>query len=322
MNKGKKLPLSINLYNPPLEFKAGSDFLISYPWEYLDELWTKRNEIWEKIDFEDIKQKWLLVVKEKNMYHNKNFQSRVEMYCDLYGISKTEYKKFVDNVDKAIEYINQKVTLDKEMFMEKESNNYCFICQANFFQVINTKEMFDFLAQKYSSLRKNKEKVRILLAEDDSKMSYDKKEDSFIITLDGRLSERHQVMDLIHEIGHVVGMLHGFESSKLKKGKYKNEKAATWFELNFLEKYFPEMFLAKLGNILQSIQISLFEMAIYDNPNQNPDKLSADCFNRCFIGAKQIKNRGYLLKRQVIYSSFEELPYSIAYVNNLTSFTK
>ncbi len=317
MNSGKKLPPFVKLYNPPPEFKAGSDFLISYPEEYLEELHRRRNEIWDDINFDDIKSKWLLVVKEKNRYHNRNFRSRVEMYSYLFGIPEVEYKNFLNDVDKVIGYINQKVVLDKKMFEEKESNNYCFICRSKSFPFVNADKIFDFIVGKYPVLKKNKDKIKILLTEEDSRMKYEKELDVFKVILDGRLSQRHQAMDLVHEIGHVFDMLKCFKKDKLRKKKYGNEKAAVRFELNFLKKYYPELFLVKLGNVLQSIQISLFEIGIYGNSDLDPDKLYAECFNKCFTGAEQKKNRGYLLNKDIIYNSFKELSYSIAYVNVL-----
>jgi len=128
-------------------------------------------------------------------------------------------------------------------------------------------------------------------------------------------------MDLIHELAHVVSMLKIFKKDKhlAFMGTYYWEKLAIQIEMNFLNKYFPKLFLAKLGNILQIIHQTLFEIEIYHDPKKDPDELYAICFNRCFKGASQKNNRSYLLNQDILYHHFRLLPYAVAYTNTLTN---
>ena len=311
----------IRLDNPPPEYKATADFLCSYPLEMIEEIRKKRNEIWNTIDFQGIKEKWLAVVRERNNFSsNKGYYSRVAMYLDTLMIPKTEYKRFLNNVDNVISYINCQIPFDFSKYLEQQFSRLCFICGVQNFPFKNTTELLNFFRKKYPILDKNKDKIRIKLAER-SEAKYVKEKDCFEITLEEKIGVNHQLMDLIHELAHVVCMLESFERDDdyFWKSKYEKEKSAIDIELDFIKKYFPELFLAKLGYILQTFHQILFEIEIYQNPDEDPDILYVECLNRCF-GTSQKVNRGYLLMEGILYRSFSELVYAVAYTNSLLNF--
>jgi hypothetical protein len=178
-----------------------------------------------------------------------------------------------------------------------------------------------FFRINFPILKDNVNKIKISLA-NRSETKYLKETDSFEITLDKNNKPNHQKLDLVHELAHVIINLENFKKGKniKKKGRYFGEKSAIKIELMLLKKYFPQLFAAKLGSILHNIWQTLFEIEIYQNPNQNPDKLYANCFNRCFVGANQKTNRDYLLNLDIMYQNFSLLTYVVSYVNILSKF--
>ena len=313
--KGVGKPFRLD--NPPAEYKASADFLNNYPQELILEI-KKNEEMRNQFDFNKMREKWLATVVERNNFSlNKGYASRLNMYLRNFKIPESEYDKFLKNVDKVIFDCNQKLTsLPKPNSLEL--SKYCFICELEPFPFKNTSEILAFFKKEYPILRENINRIKISMA-DCSGAKYMKESDSFEITLDKNVKTNHQKLDLIHELAHVVLNLGYFKKGKniKKKGRYFGEKSAIKIELMLLKKYSPQLFVAKLGSILHNIWKTLFEIEIYQNPNRNPDKLYAECFNRCFAGANQKINRDYLLNLDILYQNFSLLPYVVAYTNIL-----
>lgn len=293
----------IRLDNPPSEYKVTSDFLCSYPREYVQKI--RKND--RGFDVEDMDRKFIAMVKERNIFSkNKGYQSRLGMYLENYKISAHEYKKFLKNVDKVILKCHQKL-----FGLAKN----CLICEA---KTISNDKLLMVFAEKYLFLREIIDRIKIGLA-DDSETKYVKEIDSFEVTLDKKDKINHQMMELVHELGHVVSYLNNFKKGKniLKKGRYSREKSAIEIEVLFLKKYYPDLFVAKLENILFYLPQTLFEIELYKYPDRNQGEVYAKCFNRCSIGIKYDSSQKYLFNEDVVYNCFVWLPYAVAYVNTL-----
>jgi hypothetical protein len=314
----KKSISELNLNNPPDDFKATIDFYKNYPPSYFEK--SKETHIRNQINFNDIKEKWLLMVKERNNFSlNKGYKSRIDMILKDFKIPKSEYNKFLKNTDKIIHFCKVKVYLESSTIFNQKSSNFCFICNLKSFPFKELTDFLDFFRKKEYFFRKNENRVEIQF-ENSSKTKYIKETDSFNITLNKEVNTKHQIVDLIHELAHVTSTIKILKQNKFIKIKaYYLEKSAIKKEIIFLKKYFRDILIAKLGDILRIICQTLFEIEIYQNPNKNPDKLYLKYLNKCFKKNKMTNSCDYLSNQDILYKSFSQLIYAIAYVNVLTS---
>jgi len=173
--------------NPPNEYKANVDFLNNFPQDLIKEIKTKYSNTLDKIDYSSIREKWLAVVVEKNNFSlNKGYRSRLEMHLNHFMIPKSEYDKFLKNVDKVIKFYNQRIVLDPSKFSEWESSRTCFICDIKLFPFKKTEELTDIFKKEHPILKKYQSKIKIRL-DSKSNTKYVKESDFFDITLDEKL---------------------------------------------------------------------------------------------------------------------------------------
>jgi len=252
-------------------------------------------------------------------------QKGYKQYADLIlansQIPKSTYKHFTKNIDKAIDSIHKQLpklpNLPRWFYFQV--NLPCFICQIPFFPKLTIpKEVIDVVGRKYPILHKFKNKIFVGFG-DNARIRYYKEKDSFKITIHKTYNQRHQTIELIHELGHAITMLEDFKKGKdpLPNKRYEVEKSAINIQFNMLKSLSPIIFQAHLGSILNTFHQILFELAVYDNPKQNLSQLYTEIFNRCFPEANQQNNRLYLLNEDIILKPLSSLPHVIAYTKLL-----
>lgn len=284
----KGMGKSYNLNNPPDELKASTDFYLNFPF----------GSIKESVDFDLLKRKWLAMVVERNEFAIKRgYKSRLDMYLNNYVISEKEFKNFMENVDRVIDYCNS-------IFLEKD-----------LVEIWELKKIVNIFGNKYPIFKKNEKRIKIELGIK-SETKYIKEQDFFKITLNKNVDEKHQIMDIIHELAHVVSMLEDFKRKNfIWEGVYTNEKKAIDIEIDFLKKQLPKLYKADLEYILQVVHKTMFEIEIYYDPSRDPDKLYEQVRKRCFN--KSEITRPLWVEDDIVYKNFELLPYAVAYVNSL-----
>lgn len=304
----QKSLISINSKNPPNEFKASVKFYTTYQ--------TKKNK--QNINLDEMRNDWLEMVKERNEFSIKmGFKSRLDMTLKNFKIPKIEYNKFQKNIDKTIDFYKHQIQSKLPIIPIQNLNNFCFICNLETFPFNNLSDFLNFFKEKESFFKKNEGRIKIKFG-NCFQTDYIKENDNFVITLKEKLDIRHQILELIHELSHVISMATILKQDKFTKSKaYLLEKLAIKKEIFYIKKYFPEVFLAKIGNILQTICQTLFEIDIYQNPNQDPDKLYSKYWNKCFRGILNNNNQNYLSNQDIVYKSFSQLIYTISYINVL-----
>ena len=282
----KEATSPFELSNPPTELKASTNFLINYPPELIEKYKTNPS----KINIQDLTQKFIAVVKERNGFAlNKGYSSRLDMYLKRYQIPLSEYTK------------SQK--FDSSKINSLDFSQHCLICQIKPFPIKNINDLSILFEDLPPDLRNKIRATKISLAEI-SETKYIKETDSFEIILDKKLNSNHQAMDLIHEFSHIISHLKNFQRGKnpFKAGFYSREKSAINIELKFLKKDFPELFTVKLGVISHCVRQTMFEIELYQHTDKN-----------------QSLDPKYLLNPEILYQSFYLLPYAVAYTNVLSN---
>lgn len=314
-NIAQKSVKPISLKNPPKNFKEIAKFYKSYP----PQLSLKQKSNQKQIgDLNDKKQKWLSVVKERNQFAiDQGYNSRLDMYFNDFKITQSEYKKFLKNVDKVISFCKKQIYANWGLKPNQNLDNYCLVCNSNIFPFKNLDGFLVFLKRKNKFYRENEKKIQIEFT-NESRTEYVKKNDIFKITINKNTHLNHQIIELIHEVGHVETMAKIFKQDKLVQPKaYFLEKLAIEREIKFLNKYFPQALIARQGSVLRMIYQTLFEIEVYQNPKNDPNIIYLKYLKKCSKNTNKSDTWYYLSNQDILYKCFTQLIYTIAYTNVL-----
>jgi hypothetical protein len=306
----------INLKNPPKDFKAIAEFYKNYPPLSLEQKINQK----QTNDINDKKQKWLAVIKERNQFSiDKGYESRLDMYFDDFNIPKSEYEKFLKTVDKVIIFCKNQIYSNWKPQTNQNLDNYCLVCNSNFFPFKNLDEFLVFFKKKNKFYKENKDKI-IIESTNESRTEYIKENDTFKITINKNTHINHQIIELAHELSHAETMAKILSQDKFIQPKaYFLEKLAIKKEINFFTKYFPQALIALQGSILRMIYQTLFEIEIYQNPDKNPNEIYLKYLKKCSKNISKSDNWNYLSNQDILYKCFTQLIYAIAYTNTLNT---
>ena len=310
--------VSINSSNPASSSLA--ELLQSTPKSLLE---NTAEELFVKLPFSERK-KYLKVVDSKNiMAVKKGYRDYVEFNLVNDKIPKETFQFFLANLDKYIEYCNEQVkeiVVKKDEFFSEYSSAPCYICAQEFLKIKSADELLELMAADYPVLRKNKKKIQVSLG-DGAATKYMTETDSFLVTIRKKVNSRHQILDLIHEFSHVILMMEDMSKGAdyLGQGRYLQEKNVSEIVLRLLKKYSPKVYGAYLGNKLIDLQIALFELEVYRNTPKKLPELSAEIFNKCFLGANQKENPLYMLNTYLLFGPLKSLLYAIVDVETVMS---
>lgn len=281
----------------------------------------RRRKIWQSFNLpiKEIESKFQNLVKtwEKEV-QERNHSSFLDVLLEKNKIPRNDYLQFIKNADQLIALLNRQLPKIKNLpsWFFSEFNLPCFICQLNSFPFHSLKETFNFVVRQYHILEKFQSKIKIKIGGKNTFTIYDTKRDIIKIKIEKELNTRHQVVLLIHELGHAISLLNYLYKGRdllFIAGKYGAEKEAIKIEVGLLKKASPLLYRASLGEILLfPFRNTLFQIELHQNPNQDLSKLYARSFNRCFLEAKQKDNPLYLLEEHFIISPFSHLPHAIA----------
>lgn len=317
----------ISMVNPPSYLKASVDFNLLFPEKLLLKLRKKlygaspneREKIWDNFNLplKKIEGKFIDMTRERNEFaKNKGYKNRVEMSLSQDKIPISDYKVFVERANELINFCNDQLSIDTSLpkWFYSRFNLPCFMCRVSSIPFNTQNEVLSFVMKHYEILAEFKRNIKIQPGRY-SKMSYKKDTDSFEITIDENGNIRHQLMDLIHELAHVVVYLREFKkgASPYERGVYKGEKEATKIEYKLLKKISPGIYKAKFGDALLNFWNELFELELYKNSVQDLSLLYAKKFNRCFLHAKQKENPTYLLDKNIVHKPLFTLRHAIAH---------
>jgi len=280
---------------------------------------------WENLNLpiKKIEKRFKELTKTKiQLAKDEGYPNYIEMQQDEYNISKRTYDDFLKNIDKIIEYCNQNLPQDNDLpnWFYSRLNLPCFICRIKTFPFKSLDQVFNFVARHYPILDKHKKKIQIeFTIQGPPNIRYVKETDHFKILLCKNENLRHQSYYLIHELSHAISFFQNFERNVdwIEQGKYRREKEAYQVELKLLKKASPGLFQARLGDILLTFRKVLFEIEIYNQPEQDLAKLYAQTFNRCFKRARQKTNPFYILDEGIAMKPLSNFSHAVAWVEIL-----
>lgn len=314
-------------------YQGSIDFYLVYPPEYRKELqriiWKEpvcnRKDVWNKkrVPYTKIESAFKkLVVQRNNFAIDRGFKSNIEYCLDLFKIPHPAYRHFLKNLDRVIAYCNsqtKRFKIDDPCFFD-EFGGHCYLCLLRNFPFKNFDSVKKYLWRDNKYLRMFNPNVGIIL-DNFSLSDYDDKNNSFKLYIDKRQNTRHQITDMVHEYAHLISKLQsrGMDNQLENKGKYYNEFEAIKIELSIARKISDNFYKSLFGEFLKVFHRVLFEIEVYNNPNQDLSKLYALTFNKCYSGAKQRYNRSYILDDYILELPFITLPHAVSQVKIIES---
>lgn len=236
-------------------------------------------------------------------------------------IPNEEYELFIKSVDQIISYCYAQLPKVENLpcWFYSQYNQPCFLCLMPFPKELSTEKVLDIVVGLYPQLKAFLPKIRIIYT-NKARTRYLKENDLFKMSIRKNVNQRHQMIDLVHELGHVIYFIDSFANNVdiLKCGKYIAEKAALRVVFKVLNSIDPRILKAYYADLLQVIRRSLFELAIYTEPIQNYDFLYARLFRKCFPCSSQRSNPLYLLDERIVEQPLTSLPFTVASVNLLS----
>lgn len=238
------------------------------------------------------------------------------MRLDNGHISQTEYKLFLKNIDLFI--TKSKKLFSRTVLPKSQLSNICFICQSNPLPYKSIDEFINIFSKIFPLLKINNKRILIVLS-NSSNYQYIKETDTFKININKNIKLNHQIVDFLHEISHIDTMIKIFQrDSYIQPNSYILEKITIKKELNLIKKYLPEMLIPKIKYISMTICNTLFEIKLFNNPNQNPNILYSRLLNQFYIDENINENNGYLFNKNILFKNLSQLTYAIAYFNVIT----
>lgn len=323
----KKSVKEFTIKETPDELKASLDFFLIYPPELQNEVRreiqaapsSERNKIWDNfnLSYEEIEKVFIsLTIQRNNSVVRPTYKNFLDFKLTLFRIPIDAFEYFVSNKSELIAFCQSKLptNVKSNEYFFSEFAKPCYLCLLPDFPFKSLDEVLSCFFEEHQALKKYKKKIKIKFAKY-SRVEYKKESDTFEIQIrQENANLRHQAIDLIHELSHVVSSLEDYKKDILpgERGKYYQEKEAIEKELEFLKNRYPSLYKAAFGDFLQIFHRVMFEIELYKNPSQDLSKLYAQLFNRCFKGANQKQNRSYILEDYIVEMPLLTLSHAVA----------
>lgn len=315
------LAIVINEYLKILPLDERSSY--SYLWKNIHKILKRDGEKFVKKEYLPILKRaekpYIEILKARNKLAKKQGHSSFieSISIERYKIPVKDLQFFLKNKNKVIDiYQKQIPKVEIPDWFYSQFNKYpCFLCQLPNSPKINfPNEVINFVAKEYPILKKFQHKVKINVSQE-TYTEYLKKTDSFKISIDKELNNRHKITGLIHELSHVISILTNFKI--LSKNKYQHELETSKIELKLLKRLDPKLYQEKIASMLVTLYLVEFEVESIKNPDQDLPRLYAKTINKYFPQSKQIKNYAYLINENFVTHPLRNLPHAMAYIKIL-----
>jgi len=264
-----------------------------------------------------------LVIERNKAAQNEGYKNCFEFFIDRDGVPKEKFKLFLENADKIIKNINQRLPpppKDSHWFWS-EFNIPDFLSLASVPKFSLPNDIFKTIKQMNPKFKKVIPKIKFVweIKDFNPTTRYDKKKKNIIIEASIKPTI-YNALTLVHELGHALSYFECLEKGiePPAKSRYWEEKQAYKTVFEFEEYALPEKVKnASRGLILGDFLTAFFEYEIYTNPDQDFDKLYAQVHNRCRPQSKQNKNPFYVLENNLVLSPCSVVTASVAEVELL-----
>lgn len=281
----------------------------------------KRQKIYKRYQplLNKLKNPFAEMISSRNTFAQKqDYTNFIDLKIQKDKISLNEYKYFLKNINKVIKYLNSQLPEVKNLpnWFYDPLNQPCLLCKIPLKDLETPEDTIIFVTKLYPQIKPFIPKIHLFFGEG-ANMRYLKEQDIFSVNIRKNVNKRHQMLDLIHELGHVVYLIDGFAHHEdlLSYGHYVFEKEALKIVLKILNSLSPQLLRAYYLDLLLILHRSLFELAIYQKPKQDYDLLYAQLFNQCVTGATQKNNSLYLLDERIIFRPLSSLKTAVAIGN-------
>lgn len=246
--------------------------------------------------------------------NKQGFSSYIELILDRQGIPKNKLENFTTDIESLIGEINRFIPNKKDLPISfyEVFNWPCLICLNAKFPWVKNTDLLPYLINEYGISKRYSNDIHLLTDDLRSHMRYAPESNSFEIFINQSVNWRHQTLDLIHELAHVTVMTRDLDKGRVRKSKFEQEQEVELLEYESLTKVSPALARDQLVYHLLPIRQVLFELQLYDNPNQDLGKLYAKTFNLCFKGAKQDSNPLFLIDWFLLMQPLTNLPHVLA----------
>lgn len=303
----------INPKNPPDDLQEAIKFFQNKSYQQLSP--TTKKSILDQANKDFIK-----IIKERNIFaKNRHYKSYLDLRLDYSQIPQKEFQNFLKNINTLIKQSKKYIpNIEK---LDSNQTNPCFICQTKPLPYQNIHYFIKDFSKKYQFLNKNQPQIKIKLS-NLSSAQYLKETDNFQININQNISLNHQIIDFLHEISHVKVMKKIFrQNSSINPNLYTIEVKVIKNQLKLIKKYLPDIFIPTIKYMLSTISQTLFEIKLFQNPNQEPEILYSNILNQFSVYQPSLKNE-YLFNKKILFKNLSQITYAIAYNKVLTSLFK
>lgn len=287
----------INMNKPAKEFKELVDFNKKY---------FNDGELITVSKIENLDKDFLRFIKGRNFLAKlRGCRDQIDLMKKKLEIPEDDYENFIKNIVKIRKKFKSKLFLG------------CEVCLGDKKIFPNVKEVVRLFKKKYPLFKKNIRKIKII-ALDYSQTEYETTRDVFMVRYNDSLGENHSILELIHELSHVVNYLLFFQKNEypMFKGKYYEEKEAIEIEKEFLSKHYPQLWKLKLWSLRKMFLETELELKLYNPKNRKFGSVWYGFLCKKY-GMPIVKKTDYLKNRILIKRILDNFIYAIIYSKEL-----
>lgn len=252
-----------------------------------------------------------IIIRHNQIAKSRGYENYWQYIAKVNGVPKKKQDRFLDNADLVIDQINKNLPL---------SNNLPLWYWSKFnipdaLDLVDSKkyliphDVYKMIKKIVPNFNKFIERIKVTRKTDFSPATVFKKNTGTVVIKflvgERRVYRIYGVLSFVHELGHAISMLNHADKGRdpYQKSRYWHEKQAYKFKFNFENKCLSkDVKYASRGEILNDFLSTFFEYDIYNNPNQNFDKVYTRTINRVYPEkSSQKSNPFYVLENGFVF---------------------
>jgi len=237
---------------------------------------------------------------------SKGFSNFLDFQKEFHHIPKDHWQKYLSNRDLFATSFSPR--------LEITSNSPHFLSKITEVDIHYPEGVFDYVSQKYPEMIDLENKITLSELGTGADYKYSKEEDHFFIIIP-KTNHNQQISMLIHELAHVINQEKFHHQIP---NTYTDELEAHRVEFSLVRAISDNFFRAVIGEYLMCFVRTDFQIALFNNPDQDQSSLYTKIFEK-YVGNLDLQNdTDYLSDKKLIFSPLIDLPVAVALVNILT----